>query len=59
MAISFTIGNARELFGALPLFELLMLAVIWSEIEMVRKMEMVKEMEMTRDVESEDGDTVL
>ncbi len=27
-AISFTIGNARELFGALPLFELLMLAVI-------------------------------
>ncbi len=35
-----------ELFGALPLFELLLLTVIRTEIEMVRKMEieMIEEM---------------
>ncbi len=49
------------MFGALPLFDLLMLAVIRTEIEMVRKMEMVKEIEMEMIEEmlkGEDGDTV-
>jgi hypothetical protein len=45
-----------ELFGALPLFELLLLAVIRTEIEMVRKMEMVKEMEMEMIEEMLKGD---
>jgi|LakMenE01Jun11ns_1017448.scaffolds.fasta_scaffold8726629_1 hypothetical protein len=39
-----------ELFGALPLFDLLMLAVIRTEIEMVRKMEMATEMEMIEEM---------
>ncbi len=41
-----TISFSGELFGTFPLFDLLMLAVIRTEIEMVRKMEMAKEMEM-------------
>ena len=38
------------MFGALPLFDLLMLAVIRTEIEMVRKMEMATEMEMIEEM---------
>jgi hypothetical protein len=49
------------LLGSLPLYELLLLAVIRTEIEMARKMEMVKEMEMEMIEEmlkGGDGDTV-
>ncbi len=49
----YNIGNVRQLFGALPLFELFLLAAIWREIQRVMRMERKRKMNNDGDVERE------
>jgi hypothetical protein len=44
-----------KLFGALPLFEIFLLAAIRENIEIMRKTEMAREKEMVREGEITDG----